>query len=93
MSFFVAGTHGPAESQIVGHSDDDPGTMVEDAISFLADFLSERLVIVVERYRWLWFPPYYLPFFRLLSQRSRGNKVCEVLSWRGTYNEGHAAVE
>jgi hypothetical protein len=51
MSFSVAGARGPAEMQIVGDPPGDSRAMVEGAISFLRDFLSERVVVVVERYR------------------------------------------
>ncbi|MFN0041553.1 MAG: hypothetical protein ACKVP2_18730 [Burkholderiales bacterium] len=87
MSFSVTGTRGPAEMQIVGDPPDDPRTMVEGAICFLRDFFSERLVVVVERYRWLWFSPHCLPFFHRLSERPFSRRVSEVISWRGTHSE------
>ena len=87
VSFSVAGTRGPAEAQIYGESDDDPHTMVKNTVLFLEDFFSEQIVVAVERCRWLWFPPYYLPFFRSLSERPFGHRVSEVLSWKSTYNE------
>ena len=86
ISFSVAGTRGPAETQIVGRPN-GPRTIVEDAILFLDDFFSERIVVVIERYPSLWSRNCHLPFFRMLSERSNGRRVCEVLSWRGTYNE------
>ena len=87
LSFSVVGTRGPAEMQIIGDPSGDPRTMVQGTVLFLQDFFAEHVVVVVERYRSLFFAPVYLPHFRRLSDRPVGRRVCEVISWRGTHSE------
>jgi hypothetical protein len=83
ISFSVAEARGPAERQILLGSD-LPGA-ISAAADFLRDIVSGRVLVDVLRYRFLWFRPYYLAFFREASQRPRRH-VVETLCW--TAKEG-----
>jgi hypothetical protein len=86
--FSVAETRGPAERQILITS--DLASSVAGTISFLHDIISGRILLDIFRYRWLWFKPYYLVFFRDSSARpARG--VVQTLSWKNCREGIHTA--
>lgn len=78
VSFSVAEARGPAERQMLV-SGDSSGA-VSATVDFLRDILTGRILVDVFRYRFLWFQPYYLAFFREASRRPRG-RVVETLRW------------
>jgi hypothetical protein len=78
VSFAISETRGPAERQI--HAGNDAANMVSQTVDFLRDIVSGRVVVDVTRYRWLWFQPYHLAFFRD-SSSSAGRNVVETLRW------------
>ncbi len=85
ISFGVPNTRGPAEIEIVGDTS-DINSIVADTVSCLRDFFSERIVVVIERFRFLWFQPYFLPFFKHVSEEPFSRRAQEVLSWKGNRN-------
>jgi hypothetical protein len=79
ISFSVVETRGPAECQI--HLGSDLASSVSETIRYLHGILTGGILVDVFRYRWFWFQPYYLAFFREASCRPRGN-IVQTLSWK-----------
>ncbi len=85
ISFWVSNTRGPAEIEIVGDKS-NISSIVADTLSWMRDFFSERIVVVIERFRFLWFQPYFLPFFEHVSEKPFSRRAREVISWKGNCN-------
>ena len=84
IAFSVAGTRGPAEMQIVDRQGSE--AMIADTVQWLEQLFAERIIVVVEQFRVLWFASYRIPFFQPSTDRIR-HRVKEALSWRGTHNQ------
>jgi hypothetical protein len=78
VSFSVAEARGPAERQILVVG--DLSGSISATVNFLRDVLSGRILVDVLRYRFLWFHPYHLAFFREASRSPRG-RIVETLRW------------
>lgn len=84
--FSVAETRGPAERQIlIGR---DLANSVSEAIGFLRSIVAGGILVDIFRYRWLWFQPYYLAFFREASRHPKC-RIIQTLSWTDCRKDDH----
>jgi len=82
ISFSVTETRGPAELQIPLSLAPDLAGAAGAVVDYLGDFTSGHRVVQIHRYRFLWFQPYYLPFFGEQLPSRRGH-IVETLRWAG----------
>ena len=86
VAFSVAETRGPAECNISLYFAISPSA-VEWTIDFLREIVSSRIFVDVFRYRFFWFQPFYLAFFREATKAPR-RRVVETLCWSGSRKAG-----
>jgi len=77
IAFFVAEARGPAEQQIIA---EDPAGLVNATIDFLRRVVRGEQVVDVLEYHRLSGEPYYLAFFRAVSEPPPARSV-DLIQW------------
>ena len=79
ISVAVSGTRGPAEA-LLGMDKDLPEA-IDDTLDYLQDLVSGKIVIDICRYRFFWFKPNYLAWFRDSSEIPNKRTVRTIM-WK-----------
>ncbi|NJK93483.1 MAG: hypothetical protein HC904_17710 [Blastochloris sp.] len=70
-------TRGPAEFHWIANKNEDE-ELVRSAVSALISIIEGRTTAIIRRYRFLWFKPWYLAWFRQPGQNLESNVVKEI---------------